>query len=87
MRGGIADGRCISSAAAVTAELRPSALPQTASAPPRPPASPPRTPSGPPRRGGVAAAPPSDNNGPQQGADAGDSEERYITREDAGHQS
>ena len=56
MRGGIADGRCISSAAAVTAELRPSALPQTAFEPPRPPASPPRTPSGPPRRSAAPAA-------------------------------
>ena len=41
IHGGIADGRCISSAAAVTAELRPSALPHTASAPPRPSVEPP----------------------------------------------
>ena len=72
--------RCDSRASAISAApngLRAS----TATSEPTPDAKRPPTPKRSP--GGVAAAPPSDKNGPLQGADAGDRAERDAAREDA----
>ena len=76
--------RCDSRASAISAApngLRAS----TATSEPTPDAKRPPTPKRSP--GGVAAAPPNSKHGPLQGADAGDSAQRDITREDAGHVS